>query len=392
MKDKQAFMSRSSQTRRIILVLLLTVLSTLSLQPPRVFSEAKAPWRHGLSGDAFARLIEQISEPEGYFPSDNFISNESSFLHLLPKLKELGISGGAYLGVGPDQNFTYIAKTRPKIAFILDIRRQNLIEHLLFKAFMDMAPTRAEFLSLLFGRPLKRGMAKENTPIDGLMDYLNQTPTDESYINTSLARARELIRKDYKIKLTPEDDQKLRYIYQAFCREGLRIQFRSLDRPDSIRHPTYEALTKETDLEGRRGHFLNSAEDYTVLRQLQKRNLIIPVVGDFGGRHALPMIAKYLKEYGERVNVFYVSNVEFYLLRHGKWDRYVANVEQLPIDKQSVFVRAYFDYGMPHPEQQPRYWMASVLQRIESFLRLNQEGKYNSYWDVATQDYIKTTK
>ena len=60
----------------------------------------------------------------------------------------------AYVGVGPDQNFTYIAALKPRIAFIVDIRRQNMLLHLMYKALIEMSPTREEFLSRLFSRPM----------------------------------------------------------------------------------------------------------------------------------------------------------------------------------------------------------------------------------------------
>src|SRR5262245_41883289 len=97
-----------------------------------------------LAAAEFARLIRDLSEEGGYFRSDNFTSNETSYLHVVGKLKQLGATGGAYIGVGPEQNFTYIAKIRPRIAFIVDIRRQAMIQHLLFKAVFHLSPTRAE--------------------------------------------------------------------------------------------------------------------------------------------------------------------------------------------------------------------------------------------------------
>ena len=92
-----------------------------------------------ISAAEFSRLIREFSEPEGYFFSDNFTSNETAYLHVVDKLKELGVSGGAYLGVGPEQNFSYIAKIRPEIAFIVDIRRQAMLQHLLYKALFHLS-------------------------------------------------------------------------------------------------------------------------------------------------------------------------------------------------------------------------------------------------------------
>ena len=59
------------------------------------------------------------------------------------ELRERGISGGVYIGVGPDQNFSYIAHVRPSVAVIVDIRRDNLLLHLLFKALFESAPSRS---------------------------------------------------------------------------------------------------------------------------------------------------------------------------------------------------------------------------------------------------------
>ena len=77
----------------------------------------------------FAALVERLSESGGYFDTDNLISNESSYLHVMGALREIGVRGGAYIGVGPDQNFSYIARIRPSIAFIIDIRRDNLDDY-----------------------------------------------------------------------------------------------------------------------------------------------------------------------------------------------------------------------------------------------------------------------
>jgi len=82
----------------------------------------------------FAQYVDQWSEPEGYFDTDNFITNETSYLHVIPELQKRTAPGGVYIGVGPDQNFSYIARLRPSEAFIVDIRRDNLLLHLLFKA------------------------------------------------------------------------------------------------------------------------------------------------------------------------------------------------------------------------------------------------------------------
>ena len=42
---------------------------------------------------------------------------------------------------------------RPKMSVIFDVRRGNLNLQLMYKAFFELANDRAEFLSMLFGRP-----------------------------------------------------------------------------------------------------------------------------------------------------------------------------------------------------------------------------------------------
>src|SRR5689334_14015980 len=112
---------------------------------------------HGLpetfTDSDFWNIVTNFSENGGYFRSDNFVSNESTFQWVIPDLKKRAKSGGVYLGVGPEQNFTYIAALRPNAAFIVDIRRQNMLLHLMYKAIFELSSTRKEFLSNLFGRP-----------------------------------------------------------------------------------------------------------------------------------------------------------------------------------------------------------------------------------------------
>ena len=78
--------------------------------------------------------MARTSEPGGYFDSDNIITNEGSYLQVASQLARVHTHGGVYIGVGPDQNFSYVALVRPAIAFMIDIRRDNLLEHLLFKS------------------------------------------------------------------------------------------------------------------------------------------------------------------------------------------------------------------------------------------------------------------
>src|SRR5207237_6289725 len=112
----------------------------------------------------FWKLVTEFSEPGGYFRSDNFVSNETTYQWVIPELLKTTKPGGVYLGVGPDQNFTYIVALKPKIAFIFDIRRQNMLTHLMYKTIIEQSSDRADFVSRLFSRPRPVGLDTASTP------------------------------------------------------------------------------------------------------------------------------------------------------------------------------------------------------------------------------------
>ena len=97
----------------------------------------------------FRELVQELSEEGGYFDTDNLISNETAYVQVVPDLKP---SGGVYIGVGPEQNFHYIGRLRPEWAFVLDVRRDNLLHHLLLNALLVKSETPAEYLCRLFSR------------------------------------------------------------------------------------------------------------------------------------------------------------------------------------------------------------------------------------------------
>src|SRR5690606_29522322 len=129
-----------------------------------------APLPAQLSDAEFWKLASDISEPGGYFRIvDNFTSNEREVGQLYSMLRARGTNGGVYLGVGPEQNFTYIAAIRPSMAFIIDIRRQAVMQHLMFKAMFELSNDRADFIAMLFGKPRPAGI-DSTTSIQAIWD------------------------------------------------------------------------------------------------------------------------------------------------------------------------------------------------------------------------------
>src|SRR6185295_17480103 len=107
-----------------------------------------------ITDQAFFKMINDFSEKGGTFAFEMYMSNEETFQDVLPDLLKRVAPGGVYLGVAPEQNFTYITALRPKMAFIIDIRRENMAEHLMYKAMFELSSSRSEFLSRLFSRPM----------------------------------------------------------------------------------------------------------------------------------------------------------------------------------------------------------------------------------------------
>jgi hypothetical protein len=291
---------------------------------------------------AFAAQIASLSEPDGYFDTDNLISNERSYLEVLPELDRRNVRGGAYIGVGPDQNFTYIASIRPSVAFILDIRRDNLLLHLLFKAIFQQSRTRVDYLALLFGRPVPADVDswREST-IARLAGYINGPGLDSASINAVHSRLEGVV-KGFGVPLSSDDLLTIGRFHRRFINDGLLLKFQSAGRPAQPYYPTYQELLLETDGKGNQRNYLASEEAFQFVKSLQQRDRIIPVVGNLSGPSALAGIGRLLGEKGETLSAFYASNVEFYLDRQGSYQRFLSNLGRVPHTSRSVVIRSNF--------------------------------------------------
>lgn len=351
---------------------------------------AEAPRKAAPDTLPFARLVEQLSESGGYFDTDNLISNESSYLHAIGTIRAQGAKGGAYVGVGPDQNFSYIAAVRPSVAFILDLRRDNLLVQLLYKALFETARNRLDFLALLFGRPAPANVeAWNNRPLVDLLGYIEQTAADTIRHRRTQGQLLERIR-GYGVASSPADYTTIRRFHDEFMRAGLELRFTTYGRGPRTYYPTIRQLYLEKDLAGKEASFLAKEDDFRFVRTLERKGRVIPVVGDFGGARALKAIGRFLSDRGLTVSLFYTSNVEFYLFRQGAFRRYVENVRSWPWSKNGLIVRSYFGgvMGQAHPQARPGYASAQLLQTWESFARQTIQPDSVSYWELVTIDAL----
>lgn len=281
----------------------------------------------------FRRLAAELSEPAGTFThSDNLVSNESLFADTMRTLRS---RGGAYIGVGPEQNFSYIAEIRPVIAFIVDIRAENRSLHLFYKALFELSADRADFVSRLFSRERPPGVGSETSVEDLFARFAAATP--ERRLREENGRlVRQRLLDVHQLALEPRDLAWIDYAFDAFYSDGPDIHYARL-LPHDPPGPSYRTLMTATDFTRTSRGYLATEESFRVVKELQSRNLIVPLIGDFGGTTALRRAGDYIREHGETLSAFYGSNVEVYLNRE-KTAAFCINLAGLPYTWTTYFI------------------------------------------------------
>jgi hypothetical protein len=344
---------------------------------PVSFSAAQLP--SSLTDQEFWRIVTDFSETGGVFQAE-FMSNEDSSQFVIPTLKQTTRPGGVYLGVGPEQNFTYIAAIRPRIAFVLDIRRDNMLEHLMYKAIFELSTDRADFLSRLFSRRRPPGL-DANSSVKALFDaYESVEPDARTYEENQRAVLDHLITR-HRFQLSEADKASIANFINIFRTAGPYALKGTGDK-----NLTYAQAMTGTDLTGNYQSYLASEENFKFVQDFEKRNLLVPLVGDFAGDKAIVSVGRYLREHDAMVSVFYVSNVERYLWEqgdHGK--QFYANTAMLPMDQSSTFIRSATSdisrrLGVPLPDGTANW--RSFLSPMSESLKAFNEGRIRSYREM----------
>ncbi len=369
----------------LIALFVPTVSAQAIIEPPKDKTVQAVP---PVKLSEFGALSARLSEKAGYFGSDNLVSNELSYLHPLGKLKEMNVTGGVYIGVGPDQNYSYIAQIKPKLVLQVDIRRDAQLQHLLYKALFMMASSRVEYLSYLCARPLPKDSKKwSEKTIRDLVEYFDRTPQDPKLVEKLKADVLKKV-QSFGMDLQPRELETIAEIHHAFYEDCLEVRYTIRDRNTGRFFPAFRELLLEKDLDGNYRNYMANEADWLVLKQLHDQNKIVPVTADLSGVKAIREIGAYLKEINEKVCAFYVSNVEFYLWRYNTFDKWVDNLKALPIDAKSVIIRSYFNYAYytnPHPQTIDNSFSVQLLQTIESLIQDQAERGYDSYYEMATR-------
>ncbi|CAN5911747.1 hypothetical protein BH11GEM1_BH11GEM1_36850 [soil metagenome] len=315
-----------------------------------------------LDDATFWRMMNEMSEPWGVFRSENFVSNETSYQWIIPELLHTVKPGNVYLGVAPDQNFTYIVAMQPSIAFIVDIRHQNAMQHLMYKALMETSATRAEFLSKLFARPALRGVDTSSTVV-ALFNALANTRPDSALYRDNLVAIVNQLTVTHGFALSDSERVSLQCVYGAFFSQGPTLTYNygsecrntggfSGGMPGGGGYrgggggfgdmPSYLGMMTEMDGEQADHGYLASEAHYRALKTMEERNLIVPLTGDFAGDKTLRGVGQYVRDRGATIGAFYVSNVEPYLfMQDDAAARFYRSVSTLPVDASSTFIRSY---------------------------------------------------
>ena len=355
---------------------LAALASALLLEPPLVRAE---PLPSALSDREFWRLLSEFSEPGGRFQLQ-YMSNEDSFQFVMPSLKETTPREGVYVGVGSEQNFAYIAAIRPKIAFILDIRRENMLEHLMYKALFELSADRADFVSRLFSRKRPAGLDATSTAAV-LFDSYRASEPDSALFEANFRDVIDRLVGGHGFQLSEADLAGIGRMMNVFHLAGPYVL-----RGTGDKNRTYAEMMVAADLTGRQHGYLASEENFQAVRRLQRQNLVVPLVGDFAGDKALASVGRYLREHDAVVNVFYVSNVERYLFEQGDHGRrFYANVAALPLNPASTFIRSVTvdisrRLGIRLPDADASW--RSFLVPIAECLSAIDSGRIQAYRDL----------
>jgi hypothetical protein len=168
----------------------------------------------------------------------------------------------------------------------------------------------------------------------------SNVPPSQALFDQNLKDIKSHLMTRHGFKLSAGDLQGIDFVYSAWFRGGPGIAYQLTNSRGAGSTPSYGALMTATDGQGNNRSYLASEESFRFLKDLETRNLIVPVVGNFGGPKALRAVAAYLKDKKTVVSALYTSNVEQYLRQDGIWDNFCRSVSTFPLDATSTLIRS----------------------------------------------------
>jgi hypothetical protein len=247
--------------------------------------------------DALAQAFRGGAEDTLSPTSEHYLkSNESRHDVWFPYIEGIG---GAYVGVGADQNYTVLTTARSEWVFLLDIDPRVALTHRAYEILVEQSETPDALLER-FAPDQKNASSK----------LLEEAMAD-----------------------SPDSDR--RAVVQNF-RGARETLFRHLER--------VRARTR-TDIPST---WLSDPERYAWLRRLFLSDRVRIMAGDLTGPSSMKSIGAAAQALGARVRVLYLSNAEEYF-KYVSGD-YRANVNALPSDERSVVLRTIYGDRWEHAD------------------------------------------
>ena len=258
--------------------------------------------------------------------TEYLVSNEVDYPLVGQFVARLNHTSGVYVGVGPEQNYSFIAATTPAAAFIIDYRRENLLLHALFRSLLELADSRSEYLALLLSKPLSESSFPADPTLTNLIVHCDRTASDLDLFQRTLGQIKSRV-LEHVGDVTENDFPVIEQIYRDFRDDGLdlRCRFPQYTSRGKL-YPTYRDFLMsgaESQLEGR--HFLADDAAFNVVKQRYSENRILCVKGDYAGLQALTTVGRFCSHHSLKIGLIYVSSVEYRLMKEGVFDQYVRN-------------------------------------------------------------------
>jgi hypothetical protein len=279
------------------------------------------------------------------------------------------------------------------MAFIVDIRRGNVLQHLLYKALFELSRDRADFTSLLFSVPKPAGVTATAGARE-LFDAIYIQKKDPALFAANTKTVLELLIGTHGFKLSADDVEGLTWIYNCFYTFGPDLTYQACETATQRGgfggfggrggfgggFRSFADMQLQTDAAGVSHGYLANDANFKWMKEFEARNLLVPVTGDFMGPKAIRAVGEYVRDHGAVVGTFYTSNVEQYLHQTAIWGNFYANVATLPLDNGSVFIRSVPSSHIQ--PKQPGARAASMLCSIKELVAAFKTGQIKNYYDV----------
>jgi len=272
-----------------------------------------------LTAEQRATLLAGAEDTLAVTPIHYVKSNEVRHDVWFPYIRGVG---GAYLGVGSDQNYTVAAMARSELMFLSDIDRSVVDLHRVYEALIEASET-PEALLARFDR------AQEGESAALL---------ESGFLGLPEPERRRLVR-----------------LYRN-ARETVLVHLRHV-----IKRKRGEAPTS----------WLSDPAMYEHIRGLYLTDRVRQMGGDLTGANSLQTAAAAARALGVPFRVIYLSNAEEYF-DYSK--QFIANFKAFETDEKSVLLRTIYSKDWVHADQ---LW-AYQVQPLTDFKRRLGERKNRS--------------